>query len=323
MLYFTIFDSIATHFTHRTQLMRDALEQQANNEKTPPRLKSIRSLLTGPWSNPTSPRPSDEEPAASSPHEATGFSVLNRGATIRTQDGAPETISRHFNDLSWLDRRRNVHAASEIDYALSHPAATTPTPPVGAEYDSPHLLTSLHISGSEFPALFPATLHLLIHAILLFACIFSLTSMYTRAPLGSFIFFLVWVVLFYLLILIFAWRGHPNPSILATIFTRVRSTPSLKEAQGATPTQPPPSSTAVSQGPYIHQPAYRRAPRRSSVDADTLARMSHSNPMSVNSHEVDDDDDDDDEDDDERQHRMEQEMARRDVSIGQLLCSRL
>jgi len=113
---------------------------------------------------------------------------------------------------------------------------------------------------------------------------------------------------FYVLLCLCAWYGRPRQSILTVVISRLRAPPSL-------PSQPTPSPLPLSaidqyplptdgRGPYVHHhPPYRRA----GTDEDSTTR---GGPRSAENN-----DDEDDADEDIRQQRIEDEMARREVSI--------
>jgi hypothetical protein len=121
----------------------------------------------------------------------------------------------------------------------------------------------------------------------------------------GFIVFLVWLVAFYVSLVVLAWKGIPNISILSVLLTRLRSQPESQPPQelnqyftSQTPLSAPDDYVFPTQGPYYHEPPFHAA----STD------LSHGGARST---EPDDDEDDDDED--VRQQRIESEMDRREI----------
>lgn len=174
-------------------------------------------------------------------------------------------------------------------------------------------------SPPTLPPLVDIILRAILHALLLALCVLSLVALWSRTSRAGFAVFLTWTLAFYIGLMVCAWHGKPYQSIVTTILYRLRA-PHSALIGPAPPPPPPPvqptpsprplSSAGVDQypfpidsrGPYIHhQPTYR------TVGIDDIS-ITNGGPRSV-------EEDDDDEDDDTRQQRMEDEMARRDVSI--------
>jgi len=161
---------------------------------------------------------------------------------------------------------------------------------------------------AEMPHAFDAFLRILFHLLLLALSILSLVALWSLTSRAGFAIFLIWMLALYVLLFLCAWYGRPRQSILTVVFSRLRAPPSL-------PPQPTPSSLPLSaidqypfptdaRGPYVHHhPPYRRA------GTDEVS-TTHGGARSAENH-----DDEDDADEDIRQQRIEDEMARREVSI--------
>ena len=167
----------------------------------------------------------------------------------------------------------------------------------------------LPLSSVEMPHLFDIILHIFFHLVLLALCVLSLVALWSLKSRASFAVFLTWTLAFYVSLFLSAWYGRPHQSIVTVFISRLRA-PSLPAPQ---PTLSPLPSSAVDQypfptdarGPYLHhQPPYRAA------GTDDVS-LNHGGPRSV------DNDEEEEEEVDEytRQQRIEEEMARRDVSI--------
>lgn len=147
------------------------------------------------------------------------------------------------------------------------------------------------------------------HVLVLGLCILSLVALWYSAPVSLFAIFLLWTVLFYITLFVFAWQGRPTRSLLTALITYLRA-----KAGHTTPAIPPgtPGSRPLSmagteqflfdsRGPYLHHPPYRTAV--------------HDDPMMTPLGPRSEDTDDDDIDEDTRQRQIEEEMGRREVSI--------
>jgi hypothetical protein len=265
-----------------------------------------------------------------------GFEVVNRPqrrprTTSGSGLGAPRShhdTPINLNDLSWMERRRALTEASDLDYATSHghgrrvstmtqpisdsqsPIETDPEPlpPPGATRPKPTI-----------PSLPTSLFHITLHIIILFACVLCLVALFNRGPRAGFAVLFFWTVIFYSGMVILAWNGRPRESILTVIVSRLRAVDHHPPVRPPLNSDPNSGSTTVggssappgsgsSNGPYTHhQPPYRRVAQDDEI-------MSSRNPRSLESG-ADEAYDDGDEDDDERQWRMEQEMGRRDVSM--------
>ncbi len=152
------------------------------------------------------------------------------------------------------------------------------------------------------------TLHVLMHVLILSLCIISLVELWNRAPLAPFVAFLVWTLAFYALLVIMSWNGRPQHSALTFVLGHIQRNAQPIAAPIATPNPSRPISMAGTdqfpfpqepRSPYLHQPLFHAA-----EDATSYAGL-RSETEELES----------DEDEDTRQRRIEDEMARRDVSI--------
>lgn len=147
-----------------------------------------------------------------------------------------------LTEVSWLERRRNVHLVNELDYALSHhhahtsPAVTPTTQYTRPFHSSPSeadaelarmRMASSSYQGAGFPSTRIVLLHCSFHLLLLALSIFTATSIFLKAdsmlatPLGAV--FVVLVAAFYILMIVLAIRGKPRGSITAVIINRLRA----------------------------------------------------------------------------------------------------
>ncbi|RPD67309.1 hypothetical protein L226DRAFT_499391 [Lentinus tigrinus ALCF2SS1-7] len=234
------------------------------------------------------------------------FEVVNRPIRQRRASGnslaafsdpRPTHTPRNLSDMSWLDPRLNTNGAgggvSPVDRREPWTPGTTPM-----EITSTNGLMMSHGPPDHpvLPAPFEGLVHLLFHAFLLALTVLSLVALWQRAPKAAFGVFLAWTVVFYAVLFVLAWFGHPRESILSVIFSRLRTEPAFSPSVAV----PFPSD---GRGPYQHhQPPYRA----NGIDHDYATSHGHMSP---------DVDDDDDEDEETRQRRIEEELSRRDVSI--------
>ncbi|KAI9513341.1 hypothetical protein F5148DRAFT_1319111, partial [Russula earlei] len=264
---------------------------------------------------------SSESASETESHAPRTFEVVNRPARTRHPSAGgtpnlyehahrPPTTPRNLSDLSWLDRRRS----GDMDYALmqinnrghaSTPATTTHLS-AQALSDPP----SAGLQGPLIPTRDEIALRALMHSLILALCILSLVQLWKRAPLGLFVAFSVWTVAFYAILLILSWNGRPRYSTLTVLLSSIRRNPHF--APMGTPNVSRPISMAGTdqypfppepRGPYLHQPSFYPAPE------DDVRSASYAGLRSE-TEEIDSDDDDE-----ARQRRIEDEMARRDVSI--------
>lgn len=237
-------------------------------------------------------------------------------------------IPRFLGDLDWLERRRslnavvraplvsiileyrsNMNSQGELDYALNHTNRTRglATPVVADMRSTLALMTPSMdpFSQPELPHALDIFLRIIFHTSLLAICGLTLTALWSHKT--GFAVFLAWTLAFYVLLFICAWYGRSRHSTLTVMISRLRARPS-HAAQP--PTHLPLSAVdqyplqADARGPYVHhQPPYR------ALGTDDVS-TSNGDPRSVEN-----DDDDDEEDEDARQRIIEDEMARREVSI--------
>ena len=156
-------------------------------------------------------------------------------------------------------------------------------------------------------------LHVLMHTLIMAMCIFCLVELWSRAPIAPFVAFLVWTFSFYAFLVMMAWNGRPQRSALTAILGRIRGNHNdVQHIAAPIPTTPGPSRPISMAGtdqfpfpqeprsPYLHQPLFHTA----AEDTTSYAGL-RSETEEIDS----------DEDEDTRQRRIEDEMARRDVSI--------
>ncbi|KAJ3801617.1 hypothetical protein GGU11DRAFT_768755 [Lentinula aff. detonsa] len=301
----------------------EKLKSTQSRSRTPSRLSSPRQRTHswGPsmmWRPSTDRRPSSDDsdsnssagpqaaltqvivPPTTVPEPPRSFDVLNRPPRVRRMH-MDRTPAGSLRDIDWLQRRRSLNAVGELDYALTQAQrarqrallsnfATTDTP------------THLHINVTpQMPGTMGIVLHILLQSLILGLIIISLVKLWSSFLVG-FIVFLVWTIAFYFALIVLAWNGRPNISILAVILARLRAEPTTQSTQYLASQSPPvsaPDYYAFPQGsgPYYHEPPFQAA----STD------LSHGGPRSLET------DDDDEEDEDARQQRMESEMDRREV----------
>ncbi|KZV76045.1 hypothetical protein PENSPDRAFT_727607 [Peniophora sp. CONT] len=274
--------------------------------------------------------------AASEPEPEPGssgtFEVVNRGHrkrhlsatnTLNLSEsshrmGYRPATRRSLSDVSWLERRRSVAAVSDLDYALSqlnHSQRGAPTP--GAADASTQALNGNSIPPSmQAPSMPPATeilLHSALHASLLALTVLSLVAFWQRGQIVAFAIFLALTVVLYGVFIALAWYGRPANSTLTVFLARVRGDGGYTPAPATPmPGDSRPLSPAVQgsgSGPYLNSPPFRSAALQEE-DGYVASRHDH-----LSAEAEGDEDADTDEDEDSRQRRIEDEMARREVSI--------
>lgn len=188
----------------------------------------------------------------------------------------------------------------------------TPTPATTAHFSAQGL--SDPPPGKVHPPLVPPkgeiTLHVLMHTLILALCILCLVELWNRAPLAPFVAFLVWTISFYAFLIMMSWNGRPQRSALTVLLGHIHGNAQpIPAPMAATPSPSRPISTAGTdqfpfpqepRSPYLHTPLFHTA----AEDATSFAGL-RSETEEIDS----------DEDEDTRQRRIEDEMARRDVSI--------
>lgn len=156
-------------------------------------------------------------------------------------------------------------------------------------------------------------LHTALHALLLALTVLSLVALWQRGPLAVFAVFLALFAALYGVYIVLAWHGRPANSALTVLFARVRDDGGYTPAP-ATPmpvdSRPlSPAATGFSSGPYLNSPPFRSAALQEE-DGYVASRNGH-----LSTEAEGDEGGETDEDEDTRQRRIEDEMARRDVSI--------
>jgi len=269
--------------------------------------------LLWPGSRTRDPRSSSEsvrESLGSSTGPSRSFEVTNRPTRTRNLSGDyRQRIPRSFGEMSWLDQRRHMNSARDLDYALSqvNRGPGTVTPSTAEALSTNALMENSHIQNThpKFPPLFEGLLHVVFNVSLIGLCVITLDELWKRAPVAAFAVFLVWTILFYLFVVILAWNGYPKESILAAAIFRLWSEPhhistTSRPVSHADLDSPLPSD---GRGPYVHhQPAFRTA-----VSSGLEDEFVHRHPETEDEYDA--------EDEDIQQRRIEEEMSRRDVSI--------
>lgn len=155
-------------------------------------------------------------------------------------------------------------------------------------------------------------LRVLMHTLLLALCVLSLVELWRRAPRGLFVAFLVWTAACYVILVILSWNGRPRYSTLTALLCTIRGTAQFASAPIGTPGASRPISMAgTDQFPFPHEPRspYINQPLFHAAMEDDLQSSSYAGLRSE-TEEIESD-----EDEETRQRRIEDEMARRDVSI--------
>ncbi|KAI0254745.1 hypothetical protein BJV78DRAFT_1279851 [Lactifluus subvellereus] len=253
------------------------------------------------------------------------FEVVNRPGRMRhpSAGGSPNVHQpthrsprRNLSDLSWLERRRSVNVMGDLDFALMqlHNRAHSSTPATTTHLSTQALSDppSAKVQRPLIPRKEEIVLRTVMHALILALCILSLLELWHRAPLGLFAAFLVWTVAFYVIIIILSWSGRPRYSILTVLLGRIRGDSRFIAGSTSTPSASRPISTAGTdqfpfpqelRSPYLHQPLFHTAAEDDLHSASYAGLRSEPEENSS------------DEDEETRQRRMEDEIARRDVSI--------
>ncbi|KIK65282.1 hypothetical protein GYMLUDRAFT_193672 [Collybiopsis luxurians FD-317 M1] len=331
------------NFRPRTAMARSVISEQAPSDKqqttsvdTAEKLRTVQSRSRTP-SRPSSPRQrthswgpsilwrpstdrrlsSDADSNTSSAHQSASvepprsFEVLNRPPRIRRIHTAnmERTPAGPLRNIDWLQRRRSLNTFGDLDYALTqaqraHEREQNSTP---ATTDRLNATVTLVQLSPRMPGTMRAVSHILLQLSILSLTIISLIVLWPHS-LAGFVVFLIWTIAYYVALIILAWKGIPNVSILAVVLTRLRTNPDHPQPQELAEyiaSQSPPVSAPdhyvfPTQGPYYHEPLFQTA---GSTD------LSHGGPRSV----ATDGDGDDDEDEDARQRRIESEMERREI----------
>lgn len=252
------------------------------------------------------------------------FEVVNRRSRHLSATGTlniyesnhrSSATPRNLSDLSWLERRRSVNAVGDLDYALMQlNRGITATPATTAHFSAQGLSDppSANVHPPVVPPKGEIILHVLMHALILAGCIFCLVELWNRAPIAPFVAFLVWTMSFYAFLIVMAWNGRPQRSALTVALGHIRGNNDAQPISApiaATPIPSRPISTVGTdqfpfpqepRSPYFHQPLFHTAAE------DTMSYAA----LRSETEEIESD-----EDEDTRQRRIEDEMARRDVSI--------
>ncbi|KAG7449231.1 uncharacterized protein BT62DRAFT_929205 [Guyanagaster necrorhizus] len=328
--------SIETEIAVEKDQYRDRTNSEDSGEKAATSSRDPNTSITQSASRPGSPRPRSQSlntsnmmkisnegrPSSDSDSLASGgpqrgFEVVNRPSRRRKpsdswlnipQADASQHAQRTLAGIDWLQRRRSLNAVDELDYAITQVIRAQQAPSNAGVNDI--LVPSGPSRAANFPPFVETTLHILLHMFLLGLCIIALIALWSRAPRATFAVFLAWTACFYAALILFAWHGRPRHSILAVVFSRLRSQSYHPAVISAPPTPNPPNGegfTLPTDSPYLHQPSYRP------VASDMHDGMSYTQVH--RSVDADDDDDDQDEDEDTRQQRIENEIGRREVSI--------
>jgi hypothetical protein len=199
---------------------------------------------------------------------------------------------------------------NDIDYALMQlHHQRGPSTPATADVSTRALMSVANApSDPQAPRMPPrglVLLRLLLHILILALSVFSLVTLFERAPIAAFAVFLVWTAVFYVALVALAWRGLPKDSALTVLLDWFRGSHPARYTTSGTPGPSRPLSAngvdyaSEPRGPYLHQQLYRAA-----ADDGAPVLYAHGG-----------DEADSDEDEDTRQRRIEDQMARRDVSI--------
>lgn len=202
----------------------------------------------------------------------------------------------------------------ELDYALSQ-ISRAREPPTPAIHDVQSTLGLMPLQpeptlSPKMPPWLDGVLHTVLQMLILAICILCLIALWSLKTRAGFVIFIIWTAIFYAALFVCSWYGRPHQSILTVIIYRLLVSPVAPPAPAQpTPSPRPLSSPGLDQypfptgGPYIHhQPPFH------TTGTDDVS-------TSYGARSAEGEDDDDDEDDDTRQQRIEDEMARRDVSI--------
>ncbi|KZT12572.1 uncharacterized protein LAESUDRAFT_5846 [Laetiporus sulphureus 93-53] len=302
----------------------DARSSEARPLESRQRVRSWGGLSSLPFAGRRSSDSGVDSTGASSPSRS--FEVTNR--PVRTRRASGNSLAafsdprssggpRNLSDMSWFEGRRSMPQLGLGDYALVNHRAVDPSTPGTTALDmtsTSGLMTpaeQVHIYP-EMPSTVDGILHILFHILLLGLCILSLVALYLRAPLAGFIIFLIGTVVFYIFLIALSWCGKPRKSVLSAVIARLRGVPTHPQHSPSNASPSRATSTVglevpcvENRGPYQHhQPPFRTT---MSVGLDDYA-TSHG-------HGTTEVEEEDEEDEDTRQHRIEEEMSRRDVSI--------
>lgn len=250
---------------------------------------------------------SSSPPSAYTP---TKFEVVNRPnrSSVVSNGHAYSHLPRNPSELSWIERRRSVGVYGQLDFQLSQNGRSPPTfppPPSSAHEMSPTTPQVPALTPPRLPSR-PAQLwfNVALQVIILWAVVFWLVTFAIMGSMPRLIVSALMAVVYYVMLVILAWLNRPQHSILVVVIGRLRGDPAdlapVPPSEAPSTPIPPISSPPH---PYLTSPRWRATQSHASDDLLSRARSMDSEVP------------DDDEDDDERQARIEEEMARRDVSI--------
>jgi hypothetical protein len=281
--------------------------------------RSHRQRLPSRASPPTENRDPEAEAEPAAPSE-TGFVVLNRGRNALDRRipspgerlgplGLPVTLS----DVSWLERRRNVGAVGDLDYAMSQIRPQSSEQAQASYFNSAHsapqraaiptTVRVTHHHAAKFPVRRAMLLRIAFQGLLLALCLFVAISIFTKGggglgtPLGAV--FIVIVALFYASMVGLAIGGKPEGSVLVVIVSRLQGTNSTSTTHATA------GSAAAGEAAAESRPLAERSPMVESATLRSSKRFGHPSHYSV---------DETARDDDEEVEGIEREMGRRDVS---------
>ncbi len=159
----------------------------------------------------------------------------------------------------------------ELDYALmqinnrgptSTPATTTRLS-VQALSDPP----SAKLQRPVIPSKEEIGLHVLVHTLIWALSVLSLVELWKRAPIGIFVAFLIWTVVFYVILVLLSWNGRPRYSTLTALLYSIRGTGRLTSRHIGTP-----SSTRLQRMIYTQRPTRACGPSQRSMNRTKMRR---------------------------------------------------
>lgn len=253
---------------------------------------------------------SSSPPSAYTPTKFEVVNRPNRSSVVGNGNGnghAYSHLPRNPSELSWIERRRSVGVYGQLDFQLSQNGRSPPTfppPPSSAHEMSPTTPQVPALTPPRLPSR-PAQLwfDVALQVIILWAVVFWLVTFAIMGSIPGLVLSVLIAVAYYVMLVILAWLNRPQHSILVVVISRLRGDPAdVAPVPPSAPSTPiPPISSPPH--PYLNSPPWRATQSHASDDLLSRARSMDSEGA------------DDDEDDDERQARIEEEMARRDVSI--------
>ncbi|KAH9179631.1 hypothetical protein EDB89DRAFT_2110951 [Lactarius sanguifluus] len=289
-----------------------AERSRADSSDTAEKLNSFRGIADTGNQGGVRARSPVSSPGHTPSRRHLGLWFRSREGLASSAESAPESESPIPHTFEVVNRR------GDLDYALMqlNNRGITSTPATTARFSAQGL--SDPPSAKVQPPLVPSkgeiTLHVLMHGLILALCIVSLVELWNRAPLAPFVAFSVWTIAFYALLVAMSWNGRPQYSALTVLLGRFQgNTRRIAIGAPAPPIATPIPSRPISmagtdqfpfpqepRSPYLHPPLFLTA----AEDATSYAGL-RSETEELDS----------DEDEDTRQRRIEDEMARRDVSI--------